>query len=578
MRWPPKCDFLAGAADCCIRESGQWTASSRAGSSGNGVGSNGTFYATAVTNFNATLTTNGTIVYALYEAVTATTVWNQNTNYFYTYGAGWTGTGGSGGSGTGANLLFTWEPSLGVYSNATQNSSQITYLNTASNFWIFASYNKGVNYYDSSKAQFPAVWTDDYGIGSPVNTTPPLGSFVWIPTSIYTTNWYREIVGTANGTLVNLGGSQPALNAIGSVNALGFSLAGIPLQTIIQGASYSALWVTNCSGLATNFQGVVYNTWTGYYTNANGTILVPAGASVSSIDGTNFTTPISVLCSNLAAVASGQSLYSNSTNVLGYYSVSIGRDSMPTNQPLVTIYTAPFPSGLVTNNASATLNVTNGPNSTSMGTNSVTINGGSLFLKSTNGSTYFGGGQYYHQFFTTNEDMYILPQGNNAGRLYFGNASQMFYSLNFAGVTVFENLPPLTGPSLADNFCGLYNLNTGTPNLTAYYSVIIAGGFFANPPALNYASTASLIVTNPTATEVVEQIIGNNIQTGDLLDFWVNGARVASVASNAQFTIPTIVVTNLTLTTTSAAPVSTTPVVWFAFTNAGKLYKVGGCQ
>jgi len=241
---------------------------------------------------------------------------------------------------------------------------------------------------------------------------------------------------------------------------------------------------------------------------------------------------------------------------------------------------AALPAGIVINNTNATIAVTNGAYSTSLGTNSVAINGGSLFLKSTNGSTYFSGGQYYHQLFTTNEDMYILPQGNNAGRLYFGNPStpQMFYSLNFAGVTVFESLPPLIGPSLADNFCGLYNLNTGTPNLTAYYSVIIAGGFFANPPALNYASTASLIVTNPTATEVVEQIIGNNIQTGDLLDFWVNGAKEANVSSNGQFTVPTLLVTNLTLTTTSAAPVSTTPVVWFAFTNAGKLYKVGGCQ
>jgi len=269
------------------------------------------------------------------------------------------------------------------------------------------------------------------------------------------------------------------------------------------------------------------------------------------------------------------------TNGLKFDAAAISAGRAPTNDSEQHVLGGtPLPPGLVTNGSSATAIVTNGPNSSSIGTNAVTINGGSLFLKSTNGSTYFGGGQYYHQLFTTNEDMYILPQGNNAGRLYFGNPStpQMFYSLNFAGVTIFESLPPLIGPSLADNSCGLYNLNTGTPNLTAYYSVIIAGGFFANPPALNYASTASLIVTNPTATEVVEQIIGNNIQTGDLLDFWVNGAKEANVSSNGQFTAPTIVVTNLTLTTTSAAPGSTTPVVWFAFTNAGKLYKVGGCQ
>lgn len=57
----------------------------------------------------------------------------------------------------------------------------------------------------------------------------------------------------------------------------------------------------------------------------------------------------------------------------------------------------------------------------------------------------------------------------------------------------------------------------------------------------------------------------------------INVTNVTSLAGGS-LGIRSIIVTNLTLNTTGAAPASTTPVIWFVITNGTGLYKVGGCQ
>lgn len=72
-------------------------------------------------------------------------------------------------------------------------------------------------------------------------------------------------------------------------------------------------------------------------------------------------------------------------------------------------------------------------------------------------------------------------------------------------------------------------------------------------------------------------ILSNNyVVTSNTFSFVTGNFQVLS--NTIATGLPQITVTNLTLTTTDAAPGSTTAKVWFVITNAGGEYKIPGCQ
>lgn len=280
---------------------------------------------TYVTNvLSVTYVTNGNNVIATYTAVIQTILQTANTNTFTLYDAGTVA----------ANGTYTWVPSVAAYTNT---AAQFGCRLTGGFYTVFN--NVGATLYSAFPGSvflgtiFPSVWGNDGGVNP-----SPLGYFQTTSgPGITFTNTYRVIVTTAQ--TVDTGNNQFALSVNQKMTASGYYFNNVTLQSVFQGMMFPYLFVTNCAGTATNFQGPFGNTWLGFYTNtANGTLLIPGGYVGSSIDGTNFSTSISLLCSNLTSLRQNLSFYSN-TNVTGLYSVNFGHDAMATNQPLVSIYT-----------------------------------------------------------------------------------------------------------------------------------------------------------------------------------------------------------------------------------------------
>jgi len=261
------------------------------------------------------------------------------TNGFYLYGASWTP----------ANGLYVWDGPYGSY-GAFTNVNGLTIIPTAI-YPIIYAISGGTTAYQCLSG-FPYNW------GADVYAGPPVGLPIYSVTPMLT-NVTTRIV-TILGAQPN-SSALPALTVNGTVNSSGYMQNGLPLQNVFQFAAFAGLWVTNCSGLATNFQGGYANTWTGFYTNSNnGILLIPAGYSGTSIDGTNFSTTTSLICSNLTDLLTGYASYANATNVLGYYGLQPGFDRLPTNAPLVTIWAPPSQGTIYPSNTWNLATITNG--------------------------------------------------------------------------------------------------------------------------------------------------------------------------------------------------------------------------
>lgn len=191
---------------------------------------------------------------------------------------------------------------------------------------------------------FPYAWIAE------VQTGPPTGNYAWSSVPILTNVTTRVVVGV--GGLLDLGGPQCGLVVAGPVNAIAYFENGAPIQQALQFAGYPYLWVTNAAGLAAGFNGLYGNTGVGFYTNlANGSLIIPPGYYGSAIDGTNFSTSGSLICSNLTSLFQGYSAYNNPSNVTGAYGLTWGLDHMPTNQPLVSVWNPGYLPGLTATNS-----------------------------------------------------------------------------------------------------------------------------------------------------------------------------------------------------------------------------------
>ena len=303
-----------------------------------GLGTNVTANGSAATNLSYNLITNSVDVVGNYSVEEYEYSLLPLTNTILISGAGVST----------ANGTYAWSTFYGAYKNVTPGNDSEIVLN--SGMWHLVS--NGFDNYTNPAATFPNAWVTDTSPG-PYGTNPP-------PSGIYLP-WYGYALGPqAYQIFYPLGsqaqtyaGNTAALNANGIVNAQQFQLNGIPIQTIISSSQYPFLWVTNCSGPATNFQGEMFNTAQGFYTNANGACLIPPSYVGTSINGTNFTTPYALLCSNLASVLQGYQFYSNPSNVLGYYNVYPGiGNHFATNQPLVSLFNV----GVLFGNAAALTN------------------------------------------------------------------------------------------------------------------------------------------------------------------------------------------------------------------------------
>lgn len=296
-----------------------------------GWATNLTVVASFVTN-SYTVYTNGGLMYVQYLVIEQVVTGTQNTNQIILYN-----------SDANINGTYQWDISDQTYD--LTNSVFSTFLTYDSGTASYLAYDSTPRvYYQTSVGNFPFAWTKGIGTGS----LPPYGYFAAQNTFSFITNTYNVIVnlGGSPGLWPPAGVFQPALNAQGVVNAQLYLQDGITLQNLIQYMSFPTLWVTNCTGNAVSANGIMYNTWAGYFTNANNIKLIPKGFYGTGIDGTNFNTAVSLICSNTGAANPGRSFYANSTNVTGGYQlVTTSTNSWPTNSPIVTIF---YP-GMTTN-------------------------------------------------------------------------------------------------------------------------------------------------------------------------------------------------------------------------------------
>jgi hypothetical protein len=292
----------------------------------NGFGTNTTIYA-HTTNIGSFFRTNGNLVIGYYTNVVSAGVWSPNTNQFTLSGAG----------DAEVNGVYVWQSSAGEYTTTNSGGmvlGAVTIDQNNSGLWQLGSFSYGGESYVTPLVTFPYSWQ-----ASNAPAPAPIGqwsSYNYNPNS-YLTNVFVTVSPLGQ---VDTGGGTVALEVFGRLDAHSYYLSGANFENVLQGMQYPFLTVSNCAGPAVAFQGVFKNTWSGYYTNiVNGVELIPAGYYGSSVTGTNFSTSVSLICSNPAAIIGNQSFYSLTNGVVGYYSLAYqGPDAMPTNQPLVTAW------------------------------------------------------------------------------------------------------------------------------------------------------------------------------------------------------------------------------------------------
>lgn len=307
-----------------------------------GVGTNLVIWPSPITNYN--------VAASSYQVVER--VWGPLplTNGIYIYGGETTYPTVSG--------LYVWDgvEYIMSYVDSVNGYTEMLIENGVGN-GIYINGGWGVY----SVVSFPYTWATG---GSYSGTTPlPTGQYAQLYDWYWRTNTYQVLPNSSSS-----GGSQPAISSPGAINAQTYQVGGLPWFSVIQGMTYPSLWVTNCPGMGTNFQGAMINTGAGWYTNAAGACLIPPGYWGSGIDGTNFTTAYGILGSNLVSALQGYSYYFNTTNVLGYYTANPGQGTHPpTNQPLVTVWSPTY----VTTNMTGTFN---GGTHTAYFTNGILMN------------------------------------------------------------------------------------------------------------------------------------------------------------------------------------------------------------
>jgi len=323
ISWPDASNLVVSAAGLYIGNS-------------NGVGTNLTVYvySTDITNLLTIRTNNAGIIRVKFQDVYSLEMMIYDTNELVLFN--------STAPLKNPNQTYYWNSIMASYTN-NANDDYVAFQASPNNNWCVFMYGT-VFYTNAPQGHFPYNWGVAYIYGG-----PPSGYFPFTTVVLETvTNTWWEVFNT--NSPMDLGGHQYALTVNGRVNASGYAQGGTPLLTVLQGMMYPYLWVTNCAAAATNLQGAFANTGQGYYTNlVNGVLLIPAGYYGTGLNVTNFSTSVSLLCSNWTSLNAGETVFADLTNgVLGYYTpLQIGPDNMGTNAPFVSLYTPPL--GVTTN-------------------------------------------------------------------------------------------------------------------------------------------------------------------------------------------------------------------------------------